>query len=48
MKLNELNIFGHSAIRRRYLNRFPSQYFRNEKPFVSDNKPKKKKKHKKK
>lgn len=41
-------MFGHSAHRRRYLDRFPSQYFRNDKPFVSNNKPKTKKNKKKK
>jgi hypothetical protein len=31
--INELaTIWGHSAHRRRYLDRFPSQYFRNTKP----------------
>lgn len=42
MKLSSLNddsllkefaaLYGHSANRRRYLDRFPSQYFRNKKP----------------
>lgn len=27
-----LTLYGHSAHRRRYLDRFPSQYFRNIKP----------------
>lgn len=31
--LNEyLTLYGNSAIRRRYLDRYPSQYFRNTKP----------------
>lgn len=38
MKLKSLNetptLFGHSAYRRRYLDRFPSQYFRNKKPKI--------------
>lgn len=53
MKLNLINslkllkeystLYGHSAHRRRYLDRYPSQYFRNVKPKPKTNKKKSKK-----